>query len=151
MCHADLYRVSVDLHLISLNKQWIRETDWSRAITCVCPSGRVMYICENRLSCPGKAKSLSEHRCSAGQLSLLKWCSKLKWFQQSVSLPQTGHYISLWMSEQLNERLKTHSKTVSYRHLVVKKWNSTDGQPSRTRRWNINRKSVQVIYILLII
>ncbi len=35
-----------------------REIDWARAITWVCPSGRVMYICENRLSCPRKAKSV---------------------------------------------------------------------------------------------
>ncbi len=40
--HADLYRGSVNLHLTSLNRQWMREIDWARAITWVCPSGGVM-------------------------------------------------------------------------------------------------------------
>ncbi len=39
--HADLYRGSVNLHLTSLNRQRMREIDWARAITWVCPSGGV--------------------------------------------------------------------------------------------------------------
>ncbi len=39
--HADLYRGSVNLHLTSLNRQRMREIDWARVITWVCPSGGV--------------------------------------------------------------------------------------------------------------
>ncbi len=39
--HADLYRGLSNLHLTSLNRQRMREIDWARAITWVCPSGGV--------------------------------------------------------------------------------------------------------------
>ncbi len=133
MYRADLYRGSVDLHLTSLNRQrWERST----ATTCVCHSCRVMYIWENRLSRPRKAKSVlasTLYRSSEP----LKAALKVKWFQQRVSL-----HISEWISafELAVEWTVKDSKTVSY-SLVAKQWNCTDWQPS-TRRWNINRESI---------
>ncbi len=91
--HADLYSGSVNLHLTSLNdSEWEREIDWSCAITCVCPSGKVMYICENRLSYPRKAKSVlaSTHCWSAEPL---KVALKVKMISTAL------YYIPLWMNQ----------------------------------------------------
>ncbi len=83
--HADLYRGSVNLHLTSLNRQRMREIDWARAITWVCPSGRVMYICENRLSCPRKVKSvLASTLCWSAEP--LKVALKVKMISAACSL-----------------------------------------------------------------
>ncbi len=124
--HADLYRGLVNLHLTSLNRQRMREIDWARAITCVCASGRVMYICENRLSCPRKAKSVLT--------STICWSAEPLKVALKVKMISTACFItylewSAFLNVQLNERFKTHSKTVPYRHCVAQQWNCTDWQP----------------------
>ncbi len=128
--HADLYRGSVNLHLTSLNRQRMREIDWARAITWVCPSGRVMYICENRSSCPRKEKSVSA--------STLCWSAEPLKVALKVKMIWTACFITYleWISvfERVVEWTVTHSKTVSYRHRVEQQWNCTDWDPSRTRR-----------------
>ncbi len=141
--HADLNRGSVNLHLTSLNRQRMREIDWARAITWVCPSGWVMYICENRLSCPRKVKSvLASTLCWSSEP--LKVALKVKMISAALHIIITLHISneSAFLNVWLNERFKTHSKTVSYRHRVAQQWNCTDWDPSRTRRLNINRKSI---------
>ncbi len=95
--HDDLYRGSVNLHLTSLNGQRLREIDWSRAITRVCPSGGVVYICENRLSCPRKAKSVLT--------STLCWSAEpLKVVLKVKMISTAFHYIS-----RMNKRFWTCS------------------------------------------
>ncbi len=58
-------RGSENLHLTSLNRQRMGKR-WTERVR-VCPSGRVMYFCKNRLSYPRKAKSVlaSTHCWSA--------------------------------------------------------------------------------------
>ncbi len=133
--HADLYRGSVNLHLTSLNRQRMREINWARAITWVCPSGWVMYICENRLSCPRKAKSVSASTlCWSAEP--LKVALKVKMF----------HYISrmnqrFWTCSWMNgDPLKDSPLPPPCGATMKLHW-LTDS-PSRTRRWNINRKSI---------
>ncbi len=103
--HADLYRGSVNLHLTSLNRQRMREIDWARAITWVCPSGRVMYICENRLLCPRKAKSVLA--------STLCWSAEPLKVALKVKMISTACFITYleWISvfERVFEWMKTHS------------------------------------------
>ncbi len=125
--HADLYSGCQFAHYKPKQTANESEIDWSREITDVCPSGRVMYISENRLSCPRKPKSVlvSTHCWSAEPLKVVL---KVKMISTACIIT----YIFEWISHlnvQLNERLKTRSKTVSYRRLVVKQWNSTDWQP----------------------
>ncbi len=88
--HADLYRGSVNLHLTSLNRQRMREIDWARAITWVWPSGWVMYICENRLPCPRKAKSvLTSTLCWSAEP--LKVALKVKMISAALHIIITLH------------------------------------------------------------
>ncbi len=88
--HADLYRGSVNLHLRSLNRQRMWEIDWAHAITCVCPSGWVMYICENRLSCPRKAKYvLTSTLCWSAET--LKVALKVKMISAALHIIITLH------------------------------------------------------------
>ncbi len=138
MYHADLYRGSVNLHLTSLNRQRMREIDWARAITWVCPSGRVMYICENRLSCPRKAKSVLA--------SMLCWSAEPLKVALKVKVISTACFITNleWISvfERAVEWTVTHSKTVPYRHCVEQHETALTESQSKTRRWNINRSSI---------
>ncbi len=141
--HADLYRGSVNLHLASLNRQRMRAIDWSRAITCVCPSGWVMDMTTCFHKYTRKAKSvLASTLCWSAEP--LKVALKVKMISAALNIIITLHISneSAFLNVQLNERFKTHSKTVSYRHRVAQQWNCTDWDPSRTHRWNINRKSI---------
>ncbi len=114
--HADLYSGSVNLHLTSLNRQRMREIDWSCAITCFCPSGKVMYICENRLSCPRKAKSvLADQQCVDAEP--LKVALKVKMI--SIAL----HYISLRMNQPFEHAVEwTVKDSLKDRSLTSALW-----------------------------
>ncbi len=57
--------------------------------------------------------------CTVSQLFWNRVCISLHLFLNESAL----------LNMQLNERLKTHSKIVSYHHLVAKQWNCTDWQP----------------------
>ncbi len=75
-----------------------------------------MYICENRLSCPRKAKSvLTSTLCWSAEP--LKVALKVKMISAACSLHISNE--SAFLNVQLNERFKTHSKTVPYRHRVA--------------------------------
>ncbi len=143
MYHADLYRGSGNLHLTSLNRQWMREIDWARAITWVCPSGRVMYICENRLSCPRKAKSvLTSTLCWSAEP--LKVALKVEMISAALHIIITLHISneSAFLNVWLIEWFKTHSR----QSLTATMWRNNEtaltDSPSRTRSLNINRKSI---------
>ncbi len=74
-----------------------------------------MYICENRLSCPRKAKSVSTSMlCWSAEA--LKVPLKVKMISAACLLHISNE--SAFLNVQVNERFKTHSKTVSYRHRV---------------------------------
>ncbi len=142
--HADLYRGSVNLHLTSLNRQRMREIDWASAITCVCPSGGVMYICENRLSCPRKVKSvLTSTLCWSAEP--LKVALKVKMISAALHIIINITYLEwisvFWTCSWMNGLRPTQRRSLT-RHRVAQQWNCTEltDSPSRTRRLNINRK-----------
>ncbi len=137
--HADLYRGSVNLHLTSLNRQRMREIDWAHAITCVCPSGWVMYICENRLSCPRKAKSvLTSTLCWSAEP--LKVALKVKMITAACSL-HISNESAFWTCSWMNGLRPTQRPSLTATVWRNKETALTDS-PSRTRRLNINRKSI---------
>ncbi len=129
MYHADLYRGSVNLHLTSLNRQRMREIDWSRAITWVCPSGGVMYICENRLSCPRTVKSvLTSTLCWSAEP--LKVALKVKMISAALHIIITLHISneSAYLNVQLNERWPTQRQS-----LTATVWRNNETALTETR------------------
>ncbi len=122
--HACVLNISNDNNVLCWFVQWLskfalnkpkqtaneREIDWSCEITFVCRSGRVMYICENKLSCPRKAKSvLALKHCWSAEP--LKVALKVKMISTACFITYLFEWIS-HLNMLSNERLKTHSKTL---------------------------------------
>ncbi len=128
MYHADLYRGSVNLHLTSLNRQWMRERSTERARLPECPSGGVMYICENRLSCPRKVKSVLTTLCWSAEP--LKVALKVKMISAALHIIITLHISneSAFLNVQLNERWPTQRQS-----LTATVWRNNETALTETR------------------
>ncbi len=121
----------------------MREIDWARAITWVCPSGGVMYICENRSSCPRKVKSvLTSTLCWSAEA--LKVALKVKMISAALHIIITLHISNesaFWTYSWMNGLRPTQRQS-----LTATVWRNNEtalsDSPSRTRRLNLNRKSI---------
>ncbi len=106
-----------------------REIDWAHAITWVCPSGGVMYICENRLSCPRKVKSvLTTTLCWSAEP--LKVALKVKMISAALHIIITLHISneSAFLNVQLNERWPTQRQS-----LTATVWRNNETALTETR------------------
>ncbi len=106
-----------------------REIDWARVITCVCPSGGVMYICENRLSCSRKVKSvLTSTLCWSAEP--LKVALKVKMISAALHIIITLHISneSAFLNVQLNERWPTQRQS-----LTATVWSNNETALTETR------------------
>ncbi len=117
-----------------------REIDWARAITCVCPSDRVMYICENRLSCPRKVKSvLTTTLCWSAEP--LKVALKVKMISAALHIIITLHISneSAFLNVQLNERWPTQRQS-----LTATVWRNNETALTETRLKHAGEISTKV-------
>ncbi len=104
-----------------------RSTDHVRLPVSVLQA--VMYVCENRLPCPRKAKSvLASTHC---------WSAETLKVGLKVKIILTSCFISLWMKRRFERAVEWTVKD----SLKDNETSLTDS-PSRTRRWNINIKSI---------